>query len=133
MQEFEAGIMLVGTEVKAIKVGDANITDAFCTIIKDELYVRNLYIAEYKFGNKYNHETRRDRKLLLKRNEIKKLDKKVKEKGYSIVPYKIYLSDRGIIKLQIHLATGKKSYDKRNSIKEKDQKREMDRMTKANY
>jgi len=130
LQSFEAGIMLVGTEVKSIKSGEANLTDAYCLFKNGELYIKNLYIAEYNFGNVHNHETRRERKLLLKKVELKKIERRSQEKGYSIVPYKIYQNERGIIKLEIHLAQGKKSYDKRNSIKDKDLKRDMDRMKK---
>ncbi len=131
-QEFEAGIQLLGTEVKSIKAGNVNLNDAYCTFKNDELYVISMFVAEYDFGNINNHETRRDRKLLLRKTELKKLQKKVKEKGFSIIPYRVYFSDRGLIKLEIALAQGKNSYDKRNSIKQKDSKRELDRIKKMN-
>lgn len=132
VREYEAGIQLLGTEVKSIRNGNANLNDAYCLFIKNELYLKNMYVAEYEYGNKFNHEQRRDRKLLLKKAELKKIESKAKEKGFAIIPYKVYFSDRGIIKLQIATATGKKSYDKSHSIKERDAKRELDRMKKIN-
>ncbi len=130
LQKYEAGITLVGTEVKSIKAGNANLKDAYCIFKNGELYIKSLYIAEYRHGNRNNHETRRDRKLLLRRGELKKLERRVNEKGLTLVPYKIYLSKRGLIKVEISLAQGKKSYDKRAAIREKDQKRELDRLRK---
>ena len=125
---FEAGIRLQGTEVKSVRRGAANLNDAYCYFHKGELYVKSMYIAEYKYASDQNHETRRPRKLLLKKSELRKLEKKVKEKGFSIIPYRIYIGEsRGLVKLEIALARGKKSFDKRQSIKEKDQKREMAR------
>ena len=130
LADFEAGIMLTGTEIKSIRMGEANLKDAYCVFRKGELFVRSLYIAEYKYGTYNNHETRRMRKLLLHRRELKKLERKVKEKGFSIVPYRLYISERGLVKLEIKLAQGKKSYDKRDSIKERESKRDLDRMKK---
>lgn len=130
IQEYEAGVQLLGTEVKSIKTGNANLKDAYCMFISGELYLKSMYVGEYKFGNINNHEPRRDRKLLLRKPELKKLERKVNEKGLTIVPYKLYLSDRGFIKIQIVLGQGKKSYDKRHSIKEKDVKRDLQRMEK---
>ena len=130
IQEFEAGIQLQGTEVKSIRAGDANLNDAYCVIRNGEVFIISLYIAIYKYGNINNHETRRERKLLLKKNEINKLDKRVTEKGMSVVPYKILISDRGFVKVMIALAEGKKSYDKRDSIKQRENKIELDRMKK---
>ena len=128
---YEAGIVLQGSEIKSIRNGHVSLSDAYCTFNKKgELFVRSLYIKEYKFANYFNHETRRPRKLLLKRSELRKLERRVKERGFTIVPYRLYLSDRGFAKIEIALAQGKKSYDKRESIKRKDQKREMDRMRK---
>lgn len=127
VQEFEAGIMLAGTEVKSIKSGNANLSDAYCMFVNGELFLRSMYVGEYKFGNVNNHETRRERKLLLKKPELRKLERKFTEKGLAIVPYKLYISDRGYVKLQIALGQGKKSFDKRQSIKEKDMKRDMQR------
>lgn len=130
LQSFEAGIMLVGTEVKAVRVGDVNLKDAFCFFRKGELYIKNLYIAEFKYGNQNNHETRRLRKLLLKKPELAKIEKKMKEKGFTLVPYKMYISERGFIKVEVNLSQGKKSYDKRATMKERDNKREMGRLNK---
>jgi SsrA-binding protein len=127
---YEAGIALFGTEIKSVRSGNVNLTDAFCTFDDGELYVRNLFISEYENGTYANHLPRRTRKLLLHGKELKKLEKKIKEKGFTIIPYRMYLSERGFIKLEIALAQGKKSYDKRETIKEKDSKRELDRMKK---
>ena len=127
---MEAGIQLMGTEVKSIRRGEANLNDAYCVFQGGELYVMSMYIAEYKFGNQHNHETRRKRKLLLKRTELKKLERRTKEKGYTIIPYRLYINERGLAKLEIALARGKKSFDKRDSIKAKDQKRDLDRAMK---
>ena len=128
--KLEAGIVLQGTEIKSIRKGDVNLTDAYCYFKKGELYIKNMYIGEYEYGTYANHEPRRTRKLLLKRVELKKLEKKVKEKGFTIVPYRLFLNDRGIAKLQIALARGKKSFDKRETIKERDSKRDMSRLKK---
>ncbi len=127
---YEAGLMLTGTEVKSLRAGEANLTDAFCYFQKGELYVKNLFIAEYKLGTHYNHEARRLRKLLLHRQELKKLERRVTEKGFTIIPYRLYFNDRGLAKLEVALAQGKASYDKRDSIRERDNKREMDRIKK---
>lgn len=127
---YEAGIMLMGTEVKAIRSGQANLSDAYCVFEDGELYIRSLFISEYKFANQFNHETRRTRKLLLKRQELRKLEKKVKERGFTIIPYRLYMNDRNYVKVEIALGQGKKSYDKRNSIKDKDTKRDLDRIKK---
>ncbi len=130
LQGFEAGISLVGTEVKSLRKGEASLKDAYCTFKKNELYVKNLFIAEYEFGNINNHETRRDRKLLLRKSELRKLLKQSNEKGFSIIPYRLYFSDRGKVKLEIFLAKGKKAYDKRQSIKERDMSRDINRIKK---
>lgn len=130
LSTYEAGIMLKGTEIKSIRKGNVNLRDAYCIFQKGELYLKSMFIAEYEFGNYANHETRRTRKLLLKKRELRKLERRVKEKGHTIVPYKLYINERGFAKLEIVLASGKRSYDKRHSIKEKDSKREMDRMKK---
>ncbi len=106
-------------------------TPLFLIMFKDgELLLKNLFIAEYKYGNQHNHETRRDRKLLLRKPELRKLEKKVKEKGFSIIPYRVYISERGFAKVEIVLGQGKKSYDKRETIKQRDNKRELDRIKK---
>lgn len=132
-QLFEAGILLVGTEIKAIREGSVNLNDAYCYFESKELYVRSLYIGEYGHGNQFNHEPRRPRKLLLKRTELNKLQKKVKERGSTIVPYRLYINEKGLAKLEIALARGKKSFDKRESIKQKDTQRELDRMKKIRF
>ena len=124
---YEAGIMLHGTEVKALRAGQANMADAYCYFKKDELYIRNLYIKEYAHGTDANHEPKRERKLLLRRRELRRLDKKVKEKGLTIVPVKLFMTDRGLVKLEIALARGKNTFDKRDSLKKKDEKRALDR------
>lgn len=126
-ETFEAGIKLYGTEIKSIRKGAANLNDAYCYFHRGDLFVKSMYVAEYKFAANQNHETRRPRKLLLRKSELKKLEKKVKERGYSIIPYRLYIGERGLAKLEVALAKGKKSFDKRDSIKEKDQKREMAR------
>jgi len=131
IQEIEAGIMLTGTEVKSLRNGNANMNDAYCLFVKNELYLKSLYIGEYEFGNINNHEPRRDRKLLLKRPELKKFQRRVVEKGLTLVPYKIYFSERGLAKVVLALAQGKKSYDKRQSIKERENKRDLDRIKKS--
>jgi len=131
LQEFDAGIMLLGTEVKSLRSGNGNLSDAYCLFKEGELYIKSMYIGEYDHGNINNHDTRRDRKLLLKKTELKKLERRVKEKGLTIVPYKIYFSDRGLVKIRVILGQGKKSYDKRDSIKERDMKRDLDRIKKA--
>ena len=133
LQGFEAGIMLKGTEVKALRKGDANLNDAYCIFTKNqELFIKSLFIAEYDHGNVNNHETRRDRKLLLRKPELKKLEKRSTEKGLTIVPYKLFFSERGFAKIELFLAQGKKSYDKRQNIKERDAKRDLDRIKKLN-
>ena len=130
IDEFEAGMVLLGSEMKSIRKGQVNLRDAFCYFENNELFVKSLYIKEYEHANQFNHEPRRSRKLLLKRTELKKLHKKIKEKGFTIVPFRLYINEKGRAKLMIALAQGKKSYDKRDSIKAKDNKRDMDRMKK---
>lgn len=130
LQEFTAGIMLTGTEVKSLRAGNGNLSDAYCLFKDGGLYIKSMYIGEYDHGNIHNHEPRRDRKLLLKKNELYKLERRVKEKGLTIVPYKVFFSERGLAKLQVILGQGKKAYDKRDSIKERDMKRDMDRIKK---
>ena len=125
LDKYTAGIQLMGTEVKSIRLLKASIADAFCVFDKGELYVRNMHISEYANIRHTNHEPMRDRKLLLNKNEINKILKSIKEKGLTIVPLNIQLSDNGLIKIEIAVAKGKKSYDKRESLKEKDIKKEM--------
>ena len=128
--KYEAGIILLGSEIKSIRKGHVSLTEAYCFFIGDELFLKNMYIKEYDNATHVSHETHRDRKLLLHRQELKKLQKRVKEKGFSIVPYRVYFSDRNFIKVEIALAQGKKSFDKRETIKAKDTKRDLDRMKK---
>jgi SsrA-binding protein len=132
IQEIEAGISLVGTEVKSVRNGNANMSDAYCLIKDGQVILKNFFIGEYEHGNINNHEPKRDRVLLLKRPEIKKIERKIKEKGLTLIPYKVYFSERGFIKALLVLAQGKKTYDKRESLKEKDNKRMMDRVKKMN-
>ncbi|MDQ3141302.1 MAG: SsrA-binding protein SmpB [Bacteroidota bacterium] len=127
---YEAGIILTGTEIKSIRNGQANLSDAYCLFEAGELYVKNVHISEYDQGSYQNHEPKRDRKLLLNKAELKKLERKAFEKGMTIIPYRIYFNERRIAKVEIALCTGKKLYDKRESIKEKDQRREADRIQK---
>jgi len=127
LEKFVAGMVLTGTEIKSIRAGKANLSDAFCSFTGTELFVRNLHISEYELGTHYNHEPKRMRKLLLKKKELRKLLAKVKEKGLTIVPLKMFLSGTGYAKIEIGLAKGKKIHDKRDSIKEKDMKRDMAR------
>tara|TARA_Y100000766_G_C18449326_1_gene385203 strand:- start:8 stop:460 length:453 start_codon:yes stop_codon:yes gene_type:complete len=127
LNNFTAGISLTGTEIKSIRNNQANISDAYCIFIDNEVYVRNLHISEYTNGGYANHKPKRDRKLLLNRHEINKLFGKVREKGNSIIPIRLFINETGKAKLEIVLAKGKKLYDKRESIKAKDQKRDFER------
>ncbi len=130
IQTYEAGLVLTGTEVKALRQGMANLTDAYCLFDRGNLVVKSMYIAEYDHGTIYNHDARRDRRLLLRKPELKKLERRITEKGYTIVPYKLYFTERGFAKLEIALAQGKKAFDKRDTIKERDSKRDLDRLKK---
>jgi SsrA-binding protein len=130
LDKYVAGIQLLGTEIKSIRQGKANLNDAFCSFLNDQLYVRNLHISEYSFGSFYNHEAKRDRLLLLTKKELKKLLTKSEEKGFTIVPLALFISERGFAKLEIALAQGKKTFDKRETLKERDTKIELDRAMK---
>lgn len=130
LERFEAGVRLLGTEIKSIRQGKANINDSFCSFIDGELYIRNMHIAEYSHGSFYNHEAKRNRKLLLHKREIKKLETKLQERGFTIIPLRIFINNRGFAKIEIALAQGKKLYDKREAIKERDNKRELARFLK---
>ncbi len=125
---YTAGIVLTGTEIKSIRLGKASLVDSFCFINNGEVWVKNMNITEYFYGTYNNHEARRDRKLLLNRKEIRALEKVGKEPGYTIVPLRMYISERGYAKLVIGVARGKKEYDKRQSIKEREDKRYMARV-----
>jgi SsrA-binding protein len=129
-QRFTAGMILTGTEVKSIRTGRANLTDAFCYIENGEIFIKNMKISEYEFGTYNNHDIERPRKLLLKRSEIDKLERKMKEKGFTIIPYRIFNGERMFIKMEIVLAQGKKSFDKRDAIQERESNRELDRYKK---
>jgi len=130
LDTYVAGIRLLGTEIKSIREGKANINDSFCTFFDDGLYIRNMHIAEYSHGSFYNHEAKRDRQLLLNKKELKKLQTKSEEKGFTIIPLRIFISKRGFAKVEIALAQGKKDFDKRETIKERDTKRELARVLK---
>ena len=125
---FTAGIVLTGTEIKSLRQGKGGLVDTFCYIDNGEVWVKNMYIAEYFYGTYNNHTERRDRKLLLNKKEISKLEKAAKEAGYTIVPLKLFINDRGLAKLVIGIGRGKKEYDKRQSIKEREDKRAMARL-----
>lgn len=124
---YTAGIVLTGTEIKSIRLGKASLVDTFCFIHNHEVWVKNMYIAEYFYGTYNNHIARRDRKLLLNRKEIYNLEKDGKESGFTIVPLRLYINDKGLAKLVIGLARGKKEYDKRQSIKEREDRRDLAR------
>lgn len=126
----EAGIVLSGPEVKSIRQGHVSLTDAYCIFDKEELYIRSMYIKPYEQASFGVEEERRQRKLLLKKVELRKLQRRVKEKGLTIVPYRLYFSERNMVKIEIALVQGKKSYDKRESIKAKDSKRDIARLNK---
>lgn len=125
LETYKAGIVLYGTEVKSIRAGKVNMSDSYCFFKDGELWVKNLHISEYEFGTYNNHVPLRQRKLLLQKRELKKLHLKIKEKGFTIIPYKIYFNERNLCKIDICLAKGKKSFDKRESLKAKDEKRDM--------
>ncbi len=124
LENYTAGIVLCGTEIKSIRAGKASLVDSYCYFINGELYVKNMHIAEYWWGSYNCHDPRRDRKLLLNKKELRKLQRATKEKGLTIVATRLFIAGNGYAKLDISLAKGKKEYDKRQSIKEKDMKRE---------
>lgn len=130
VERFVAGLQLYGTEIKAIREGKAGLSDAYGLMLRGELWMKNMHIAEYSFGNLANHEVRRDRKLLLTKRELSKLIRATKETGFTIVPVKLFINDRGLAKLEIAVARGKKNYDKRQSLRAKEDKRQMDREMK---
>ena len=127
LETFTAGLVLKGTEIKSIREGKAGLSDSYCYFKNDELFIRNFHITEYADASFYNHDPLRERKLLLSRQELNKLLKKVKDQGLTIVPVKLFISEKGFAKLNIALAKGKKSYDKREDIKKRDVEREMNR------
>lgn len=130
LDKFTAGIQLGGTEIKSIRLGKASILEAFCVIENDEVFIRNMHIAEYSNASFYQHTPKADRKLLLNKREIEKLKKKTEIKGYTIVPIRMFIDENGRAKLDIAVAEGKKLHDKRQTLKEKDDKRAMDRVKK---
>ena len=130
LEKYFAGIQLLGTEIKSIRDGKVNIADAHCLFRNSELWVQNMHIAEYGLGTCNNHIPKRERKLLLTRKELKKLERKVQDKGLTIIAIRMFLNERGFVKLEIALARGKKRYDKREDIKQRDSKRELDRLRK---
>ncbi len=125
--KFIAGMVLTGTEIKSLRVGKASFNDSYCFFNNGELFVKSLNIAEYSFGSYNNHNTVRERKLLLNKNELRKLETKTTEKGYSIIPLKIFLTEKGLFKMEIGIGKGKKIYDKRETIKERDTERDIKR------
>ena len=130
IEEFTAGIVLTGTEIKSIRAGKASLVDTYCTIIRGELWVKGMSISPYFYGSYNNHEQKRDRKLLLTRREINRLESATKQTGYTIVPTLIFIDDKGRAKVDIALCKGKKAFDKRQTLKEKEDRREMDRVLK---
>ncbi|MCU0423407.1 MAG: SsrA-binding protein [Bacteroidia bacterium] len=120
---YDAGMVLTGTEIKSIRAGNANLTDAFCFLKDDELFLRGMHIGTWKQGSYYNHEPLRVRKLLLKKSELRKIRSKALEKGFTVIPVKVFLSETGYAKVQIAIAQGKKSFDKRDDLKKKDAER----------
>ena len=128
---YTAGIVLTGTEIKSIRLGKASLVDTYCYFVNGELWVKNMHISEYFYGSYNNHTARRDRKLLLERKELRKLKQAVKNPGFTIVPLRLFINEKGLAKLVIGLARGKHEYDKRESIKERDDKRELDRIRRS--
>ncbi|MEZ0006789.1 SsrA-binding protein [Flavobacterium sp. 28YEA47A] len=131
IEKYTAGIVLTGTEIKSIRLGKANIAESFCEFNNNELFAINMYIEEYAFGNQFNHKARSERKLLLNKRELKTLSRSVQTKGLTIVPLRLFTNEKGLAKLDIALARGKKTYDKRESLKEQDTKRDLDRIKKS--
>lgn len=130
---YTAGIVLTGTEIKSVRLGKASLVDTFCYVNNGEVWVKNMYIAEYFYGTYNNHGERRDRKMLLNRKEITQIARATEASGYTIVPLRMFISERGYAKVVIGVARGKKEYDKRQSIKERDDKRELARIKMAKY
>ena len=132
IETYTAGIVLTGTEIKSIRLSKASIAEAYGLISKNEILIRNMYIQPYENGTHYNHQPRRDRKLLLNRSEINKIDRKIKSKGLTLVPVNLFINKKGLAKVEIALAKGKKIYDKREDLKKKDAKREIEKKISNN-
>ncbi|HOP05071.1 MAG TPA: SsrA-binding protein SmpB [Tenuifilaceae bacterium] len=132
IETFTAGIVLTGTEIKSLRQSKASLVDAYCKFVEGELWLTGMHITEYNFGTYNNHEPKRDRKLLLNRIELRKLFRSSQEKGLTIVALKVFISEKGYAKVEIGLARGKKMHDKREDIKKKDNKRELDRLNRFN-
>ena len=130
LARYTAGIQLFGTEIKSIREGKASLVDSWCAIEHGEIFVKQMHIAEYRFGSFANHEAKRDRKLLLQRREIRKLEKATKDTGKTIIPLLLFINEKGLAKMEIALCQGKHTYDKRQSLREADDKREMAQMRK---
>ena len=128
LDTYTAGLQLVGTEVKSIRMGKASIAEAYCYMNKGELFIKGMNVTEWSHGNIFNHDPTRERKLLLSKRELDKIDKALKDQGITVVPTKLFISEKGWIKLNIAVAKGKKNYDKRQSLKEKDAKRDLARL-----
>ena len=133
LDRYTAGIQLFGTEIKSIREGKASLVDSYCAIEHGEMYVKQMHIAEYRFGSYANHQAKRDRKLLLQRREIRKIERATKETGKTIIPLELFINDKGLAKLEIAVCQGKHSYDKRQSLREADDKRQMDQLKKQRY
>ena len=131
IEKFMAGIILSGTEIKSLRLGKATLADSYCFFSNGELFIKGMHIAEYWWGNLNNHDPLRERKLLLKARELRKIERKIKETGLTIIVIKVFINDRGLAKAEIAIAKGKKEYDKRETLKRKDATREMDRMRKV--
>jgi len=133
LDRYTAGIQLFGTEIKSIREGKASLVDSYCAIQHNEMYVKQMHIAEYRFGSYANHEAKRDRKLLLNRKEIRKIERATKETGKTIIPLCLFINENGYAKLEIAVCQGKHTYDKRQSLREADDKRQMAQLKKQNH
>lgn len=130
IERFTAGLLLAGTEIKSIRLGKASLVDSYCFFVKGELWLKGMRVSEYFYGTYNNHQPERERKLLLNKKELQRLERKTKESGLTIIPVKLFLNQRGLAKIEIALAKGKKSHDKRETLRQKDANREMDRVKK---
>ena len=133
LDKYTAGIVLTGTEIKSIRQGKASLVDTYCYVINGEVWLKNMYVAQYKQGSYNNHIERRDRKLLLMKKEIRKIQQTVKSPGFSIIPVLIFIDEKGLATVDIHIARGKREYDKRETLKEKEDRRAIDRQFKKDF